>query len=197
MTKPFAPPDGYVSPQELMEHRKFAYADPPYLGQGKRRYGKLHSEAVVYDTIDGHKKLVERLVDEYPDGWAMSLSSPSLRAILPLCPSDVRVMAWAKPFAVFKPGVGLAYTWEPVIIRGGRKITRQERTIKDHLIESITLKKGLCGAKPLRFCTWVLAALNVKSGDSLDDIFPGTAIMGEAFKAAVDEAQKEARLSTG
>lgn len=165
---------------------KFAYADPPYLGQGKRLYGKLHPAAALYDTLDAHKKLVDRLVEEYPDGWAMSLSSTTLRDILPLCPPDVRVMSWVKPFAVFKPNVGLAYTWEPVIFRGGRRITRQERTVKDHLIESIALKKGLTGAKPPRFCVWVLSALNVKSGDTLDDIFPGTGIMGEAFKAAMN-----------
>jgi hypothetical protein len=31
---------------------------------------------------------------------------------------------WVKPFAAFKPNVGLAYTWEPVILRGGRRIGR-------------------------------------------------------------------------
>lgn len=165
---------------------KFAYADPPYFGQGKKLYGKLHPEAAIYDTPDAHKKLVDRLVNEYPDGWAMSLSSPSLKTILPMCPDDCRVMAWVKPFAIFKPNVGLAYTWEPVIIRGGRRITREEQTVKDHVIESITLKKGLTGAKPPRFCTWVLAALNVKEGDTLDDIFPGTGIMGTAFQNAMN-----------
>ena len=164
---------------------KFAYADPPYLGQGKKLYGKLHPEAAIYDTLDAHKKLVDRLVAEYPDGWAMSLSSPSLKFILPLCPDDCRVMAWVKPFAIFKPNVGLAYTWEPVIIRGGRRITREEPTIKDHVIESIALKKGLVGAKPMRFCTWILSALNVKDGDTIDDIFPGTGIMTEAFNSFI------------
>lgn len=117
---------------------------------------------------------------------SLSLSSPSLRTILPLCPDDCRVMAWVKPFAVFKPNVGLAYTWEPVIFRGGRRITRGEPTVKDHVIESITLKKGLTGAKPVRFCAWVLSALNVKPGDSLDDIFPGTGIMATVFREVSD-----------
>lgn len=161
---------------------KFAYADPPYFGQGKKLYEKHHPEAAIYDTIDAHRKLVDFLVSEYPDGWAMSLSSPSLKFILPLCPPDCRVMAWVKPFAIFKPNVGLAYTWEPVIIRGGRRITRGEPTVKDHVIESITLKTGLTGAKPLRFCSWILSALNVKVGDTLDDVFPGTGIMGMTFE---------------
>lgn len=87
-------------------------------------------------------------------------------------------MAWVKPFAAFKPGVGLAYTWEPVILRGGHRITRQEPTVKDHVIESITLKKGLTGAKPERFCDWILSALGYTEGDTLDDLFPGTGVMG-------------------
>lgn len=165
---------------------KFAYADPPYFGQGKKLYGKLHPEAACWDDILAHRNLIERLKEDYPDGWAMSLSSPSLAAILPLCPPDVRVLAWVKPFAVFKPNIGFAYTWEPVIFRGGRKITRQEQTVKDHLIESIALKKGLVGAKPPRFCAWVLSALNVKPGDTLDDIFPGTGIMREVFEATMN-----------
>lgn len=35
---------------------KFAYADPPYFGQGKKLYGKHHPEAAIYDTLDAHKK---------------------------------------------------------------------------------------------------------------------------------------------
>jgi hypothetical protein len=158
---------------------RFAYADPPYLGQGKR-YN--HPEAKIYDDIQTHQRLIERLCAEYPDGWAMSASSPSLFDLIPLLPKSSRILSWVKPFAIFKPGVGLAYTWEPVILNGGRKITRQERTVKDHLIESITLKKGLCGAKPPRFCEWVLQALNAKPGDTVDDLFPGTGIFTQVWQ---------------
>jgi hypothetical protein len=51
---------------------KFAYADPPYLGCGKSHYGHQHDEAHVYDAIDGHQRLADRLSEEFPDGWAMS-----------------------------------------------------------------------------------------------------------------------------
>lgn len=158
---------------------KFAYADPPYLGCGKR-YD--HPEALKWNTVEAHNDLIQRLVSEYPDGWAMSASSPSLAALLPLCPKDVRVLAWVKPFAAFKPGVGLAYTWEPVIFRGGRKIDRKTLTVKDHVIESITLKKGLCGAKPVRFCEWILRAFNYQPGDIVDDLFPGTGIFTQTLE---------------
>lgn len=50
---------------------KFAYADPPYLGCGKKLYGKLHKAAADFDSLETHKSLIERLVDEFPDGWAM------------------------------------------------------------------------------------------------------------------------------
>jgi hypothetical protein len=59
---------------------KFAYADPPYLGCGKL-YAKHHPEALIWDDPETHRRLIERLVDEYPDGWAMSLHVPSLRVL--------------------------------------------------------------------------------------------------------------------
>lgn len=158
---------------------RFAYADPPYYGLGGY-YD--HPDSKSWNDLETHRRLIDRLSAEYPDGWALSLHSPSLKDILPLCPRDVRVMAWVKPFCAFKPGIGLAYSWEPVILRGGRKITRGESTVKDHLIESITLKKGLTGAKPVRFCEWVCAALNFKDGDTLDDLFPGTGVMSRTVQ---------------
>lgn len=161
---------------------KFAYADPPYLGQGTKHYGKHHDAASVYDILDGHRVLIDRLVAEYPDGWALSLSSPSLRALLPLCPSDVRVMCWVKPFAIFKPGVNPAYAWEPVIVRGGRKRTRLQPTLRDWVSANITLKKGLVGAKPPAFCEWLFGILNMQPGDTLDDLFPGTGIVGKTLE---------------
>ena len=152
---------------------KFAYADPPYLGCGKL-YVKHHPDALVWDDPNEHKRLIDRLVDEYPDGWAYSLSSTTLHTILPFCPSDVRVMAWVKPFCSFKPNVNPAYAWEPVIVRGGRKRTRQMQTVRDFLACNITLKKGLTGAKPLGFWLWLFSVLNAEPQDDFEDLFPGT-----------------------
>jgi len=161
---------------------RFAYADPPYLGQGAKLYGAHHADAADYDDIGAHRKLVDRLCEEWPDGWAMSTSSPSLRHILPLCPEDVRVCAWVKPFAIFKPNVGLAYAWEPVIFRGGRRIERTQPTVRDWLAESITLRRGLTGAKPERFAFWLFSMFNACRGDAMDDIFPGTGAVTEAWQ---------------
>jgi hypothetical protein len=161
--------------------KRFAYADPPYLGTSKfdaaHHYGKHHPNAADYNEISTHRALIKRLNTDF-DGWAMSLSSPSLRLILPLCPDDCRVAAWVKPFASFKPGVNPGYCWEPVIFRGARaRRERTEPTVRDFVSENIMLKKGLAGAKPPGFCEWVLNLLGVRDCDEFTDIFPGTGVM--------------------
>lgn len=159
---------------------KFAYADPPYLGQGKKLY--QHPE---WDSLDTHRQLIDWLQEHFIDGWAMSASSPSLRAILPLCPEDARVGSWVKPFAVFKPNVNPAYAWEPVIFRGGRKGDRSRPTVRDWCSEVITLKKGLTGAKPPRVCEWIIELLGAQKGDTVMDVFPGTGIFGKTWEERV------------
>lgn len=155
---------------------RFAYADPPYVGQAKKHYSHDPKCAEV-----DHKELIERLCASYPDGWVLSLSSPSLQQIIPLCPKDVRVCAWIKPFCIFKPNVNPAYAWEPLIVRGGRKYTRKEPTVRDWISCNVTFKKGLVGAKPPEVCRWILQVLNVRAGDELDDLFPGTGVMTDTF----------------
>lgn len=157
---------------------RVAYADPPYIGQAKRHYG--------CEEID-HAQLIERLCIEFPDGWALSASSPSLRQILPLCPGDVRIAAWVKNFSVFKRGVRPAYAWEPVLYRGGRNPPLVKAVVppkngaqvtpKDFIVCPITLKRGLVGAKPEAVCRWILSLLNVAPGDEVVDLFPGTGAM--------------------
>lgn len=153
-----------------------AYADPPYIGQAKRHYSQDPQCAEV-----DHADLIEKL-NGY-DAWALSLSSTTLRIILPMCPDDVRVMAWVKPFASFKPNVNPAYAWEPVIVRGGRKRDRSEPTVRDWVSCNITLRKGLAGAKPEPFCFWLFDALGMQSGDEFDDLFPGTGGVSRAWEA--------------
>lgn len=155
---------------------KFAYADPPYIGQAKRHYNCAE--------ID-HKWLIDSLVSDYPDGWALSASSPSLKIILPMCPPDVRIAVWCKSFCAFKKGVRPAYAWEPVIFRGGRnhnppvpEKNGKQITPKDFHIAPITLKKGLVGAKPESVCRWILDLLNFSYEDEIVDLFPGTGVMG-------------------
>jgi hypothetical protein len=155
---------------------RFCYADPPYVGQAKRHYGK--------PEVD-HAVLLQSLYSDFPDGWALSCSSSSLRALLALCDDSVRVLAWVKPFAVFKPYVNPAYAWEPVILRGGRRRGRDMPTIRDWLSCNITLRRGLAGAKPAAFAHWICDVLNVQKGDVVVDLFPGTGGCGEIFTGRV------------
>jgi len=154
---------------------KACYADPPYLGCA-HLYAAHHANAQIWDDPREHFRLIDRLMLDF-DCWALSLSSPSLQTILPYCPLSVRVMAWVKPFAVFKPGVGVAYAWDPVIVYGGRKRSRDEPTVRDFVQANITLRRGLPGAKPREFCRWIIDVLNLRAGDTLLDLFPGTGAM--------------------
>lgn len=160
---------------------KAAYADPPYLGCGAKHYGDRHADAEEYDSPEAHKKLIERLCDEY-DSWALSLHEPSLRVILPFCPDDVRVAAWVKPFASFKANVTRAWTWEPVIFRFSRPRTREQDTWRDFVAEPIAMKKGFPGAKPARFCFWIFEGLNLLPDDEFDDLFAGSGAVTEAWE---------------
>jgi hypothetical protein len=159
---------------------RVAYADPPYIGQARKHYA---SEEV------NHHELVARLWTEFPDGWALSASSPSLEEVLGICrlvcgPNQVRVAAWVKPFASFKPGVNPAYVWEPVVWRGGRQPRlRTEATVRDWVSANITLKKGLSGAKPVAFCEWLFDLLGLHHGDELVDLYPGTGIVSTCWAA--------------
>ena len=167
------------------ERMKFAYADPPYIGMAKKHYGDHPDYAGEVD----HRALVDRLVSEFPDGWALSLSSPTLQIILPMCPDDVRVMSWVKPFASFKPGVNPANAWEPVIVRGGRKSGRDVETVRDWVSAPITLQRGTHGAKPLQFCFWIFAVLGARRGDELDDLFPGSGAVTKAWEQWIAQAK--------
>ncbi|MFV0307069.1 MAG: hypothetical protein ACK5OX_04930 [Desertimonas sp.] len=161
----------------------FAYADPPYYGCAKH-YDAHHPQSRVWNSLDTHRALIERLNRDYPDGWALSMTSGNLHDLLPLVPRRARVMAWVKPFAAFKRNVRVAYTWEPVIVVGGRVSSRDGAPpTRDHIAESITMRRGLTGAKPERFCGWVLDVLGWIPGDRLDDLFPGTGVMGEVVQA--------------
>jgi hypothetical protein len=112
----------------------------------------------------------------------LSLSSPTLKTVLNLCPDDVRVSAWTKTFAAFKPGVNPAYAWEPVIWRGGRKRGRDENTVRDWVSCPITLKRGVSGAKPDQFCFWIFDLLGMRHGDEFVDMFPGSGAVGRAWE---------------
>jgi hypothetical protein len=156
---------------------RFAYADPPYPGQARRHYGD--------DALEVNLELLVAHLEEF-DGWALSTSSVALRDVLPLVPSDTRVMAWVKPFCSFKPNVNPAYAWEPVLVRGGRHRGRDLPTVRDYVSVGITLERGVHGAKPEEFCYWIFEVLGMELEDEFVDLFPGSGAVGRAWEKWCD-----------
>jgi hypothetical protein len=183
MVRPLCGPvqEAYHPPVSQM---KIAYADPPYIGQAKKHYGPYAKEV-------NHAILINHL-QEY-DGWALSCSSPSLKELLPLCPDNVRICAWVKPFASFKPGVTLAYSWEPILMVPARKRPSDKPTVRDYVSANITLLRGINGAKPETFCFWMFEALGMEHDDNFFDLFPGS----EAVTTALRRWRKQISLLDG
>lgn len=145
-----------------------AYADPPYPGLA----WKFYKDAEV-----DHEALIAKL-RQY-DGWALSTSQAALRDVLPMCPSGVRVCAWVKPIGASSRTFGLHNTWEPLIVVPGRRLRPGKR---DWLSAQPARSNGdLIGRKPIAFCAWLFDVLGMLSGDSLDDLFPGTGIVGRTW----------------
>lgn len=161
---------------------RVAYADPPYPG-----CAHLYRDHPDYAGEVDHAELVERIDRDY-DGWCLHTSSVALRDVLPLCPPDARVMAWVKPFAAFKRNVPVAYAWEPVIVKPCRKpVVTGCVVMRDWIAEPITLKRGLTGAKPEAVCRWLFEVMGMERDDELDDLFPGTGAVAQAWRAWRDQ----------
>jgi hypothetical protein len=155
---------------------RVAYADPPYIGKAKKHYG-LHPDYAGEVDFAG---LIQRLTDDFPDGWALSCNSTNLRTLLPVCPVDTRVAAWVKPFAVFKKGVNPIYAWEPVLFRGGG--SRQLDDAYFDWVKATPMMGGFVGAKPEEFSFWVFRLLRLRPGDELVDMFPGSGAVTRAWE---------------
>lgn len=162
---------------------KFAYADPPYIGQAKRLYGRHKDYAGEVD----HGELIERMERDY-GGWALSLSVKSLPTILALCPPDVLTLAWVKP--VQPPmGDGRMYSWEPVILHGGRKPSLPTRMSLVCNQPQYTFRPKppghVIGQKPEEFCHWVFRCAGLGPDDELCDLFPGSGAVGRAWDSFI------------
>ena len=164
---------------------RIGYADPPYYGLAQL-YAAKHPEALEYNKLETHKALIERMTAEF-DGWALSLHEPSLRHILPLCPVDVRVMVWVKPWVSFKPGNKQAHwAYEPVIVKLAREFTERLHGVRDYVITPMVLgdktKRFGKGRKPEGFCMWLFEVLNLRPVDEFVDLFPGSGGVGKAWE---------------
>lgn len=153
------------------------YADPPYPG-----CAKLYKDHADFAGEVDHVALAKRLAEDF-DGYIYHTASTTLAQVLPLFP-DARLMSWVKPFAAFKRNVSVAYAWEPVLIKAARKpVVRKGMIYRDWIAESITLKRGLTGAKPEKVCHWAFALVGAEPGDELVDLFPGTGSVSRAWES--------------
>jgi hypothetical protein len=158
-----------------------AYADPPYLGCSSMHYGD-HPESANYDNIRFHADLIRHLIDDYPDGWALSCNPKDLREYLPLMPKDVRIAAWCKTWHRIRPNVTVQYAWEPLIYRGGRNLSGRKPMVRDWMSCAATRLRGTIGAKPEPFCYWLFNLLGMGPDDELVDMFPGSGAVMSAWR---------------
>jgi hypothetical protein len=160
---------------------RIAYADPPYPGQAKKHY-EDHPD---YAGEVNHVHLIRGLDTEY-DGWCLHTSSVALPDVLAMCMearvSGFRIMAWVKPFAAFKRNVSVAYAWEPVLVKPARKPVVSGRLVmRDFISESITMKRGLTGAKPEKVCHWLFEVMGAEPDDAFFDLYPGSGAVSAAW----------------
>jgi len=173
---------------------RFCYADPPYIGCAQRFYKDQPDYAGEVD----HKKLLDRLYHEFPDGWALSASAKSLWDLLPIIPKDwkCRIAVWVKPFGMLANLGFPQHCWEPVIFRGGRRRASRGGTVADYVVanghyaslghkaanKNTARRSHFPGAKPDEFCYWIFELLNMQSGDEFVDLFPGTGRVTRAWE---------------
>ena len=160
---------------------KIGYADPPYIG-----CAYLYKDHPDYAGEVDHAALLDRLETDY-DGWVLHASATpkSFALLAPLVEQipGARWMSWVKGFAAFKRNVPVAYAWEPVIIKPARKPVVSKRLVmRDWIQESITLRRGLTGAKPAAVCHWAFELVGARPEDDLDDMFPGSGAVSEAWR---------------
>lgn len=181
-----------------------AYGDPVYLGfsaiYSKPGTPEYHPDAKRWDDPAEHIALMARMEAEFPDGWAMSASSDSLRVILPGAPPKTRVASWSRPAAGSLGVFRVAFAWEPVLYRtptlarfgpGGEPnpTVIPRPTAMDWCVASVGHNSdvggcGFRGAKPTRFCRWLFALLGLGGhpDDELVDLFPGSGAVTRAWQ---------------
>lgn len=175
--------------QEALQTRRLAYADPPY--PGKAFYYRGHPD---YAGEVDHEALLSRLATY--DGWALSTSARALPQVLALAVAQdlpVRVAAWirgARPHATARHALN---AWEPVIYvpvarihetdtSRGTGAGRRVDVLTHGVSPMLTLPGRVIGAKPAAFCRWMFDLVGATPRDTLDDLFPGSGIVGQAWE---------------
>ena len=160
---------------------KIGYADPPYIG-----CAHLYKDHPDYAGEVDHVALVAQLERDF-DGYVLHAGAHNAsEAILAPMAAQYgwRKCVWVKGFAAFKKNVPVGYAWEPVYVKAARKPVVSKRIVplRDWLQESITLKRGLTGAKPEKVCHWAFELVGACPGDELTDLFPGSGAVARAWR---------------
>jgi hypothetical protein len=158
---------------------RFAYADPPYPG-----CAMYYPEKREVD----HVRLIRRLQLHYTDGWALSTNQEGVRTLWPLIP-EARLCVWVKAppnVKTFRAQV----SWEGLFVMGGRP---QDASVATDLLDSLVyagrhraFPGAMIGMKPPAFAEWMFRQLGATAGDTLDDLFPGSGAIGEAWRRFTD-----------
>lgn len=153
--------------------KRLCFADPPYPGMSWKYY---RDEPTYAGEVD-HAALVSSM--DGCDGWALSTSAKTLQYVLSLCPAGVKIASWVKPHGVSSKTRGAHNAWEPIIYKPARL---RQPGFPDWLATLPARGGGtLPGRKPLKFCMFVFRLLGASPVDELEDLFPGSGIVGRAF----------------
>ncbi len=170
--------------------KKLAYADPPYPGLSKKYY---QHEKTYRGEVD-HRDLVATLEASY-DGWALSTSRSAVPWILRLFEEEsiegLYVCPWIKTHPEPKAR-GPANVCEFVIVRPGR---RRQPGPRDSFVGAVARggDSNLIGRKPINFINWVFQLLGASPVDALDDLYPGSGIVGRCWEEFRRQGRQERR----
>jgi hypothetical protein len=182
-----------------LQARRFAYADPPY--PGKSGYYRDHPD---YAGEVDHGALLSRLASY--DGWALSTSAGALPGVLALAVAQglpVRVAAWIRgprPHATARHALN---AWEPVIYvpvarrpgdvgydpSPGTGTARRVDVLRHGVSPMLALPGRVIGTKPAVFCRWMFDLVGATPHDQLDDLFPGSGMVGRCWAEYTRQAQ--------
>ncbi|RUQ07029.1 hypothetical protein D8M34_06040 [Microbacterium sp. HSID17254] len=138
----------------------------------------FHPDAGVWDDITEHRRLIERLVEEF-DGFAIATTHDGLDAYRPL-PIGAHTAVWHRPTAL--PGGGrIINRWEPVIVFVPEERRGREGLRVSDVLTANAPRAGFVGAKPPEWTRWVLDMLGYDPAtDELHDLFPGSGAVAAA-----------------
>lgn len=151
----------------------FGFLDPPYPGKAW-----MYKDQPSYKGEVDHVRLIAEAEAKY-DGFALSTSAAALVDVLPMFKRKFHVCAWCKLNGISGKTYGIQSAWEPLIVVPGRELRPGKR---DWFAAHPARGGGdLVGRKSSKYCVWMFGVLGMVPGDSLEDLFPGSGIVGRAW----------------